>query len=60
MCDTFVDDGSKKDDVPQKEEDTTDYGKAVAKLKDGEKKQRVPKVSTDVFVYCIKASNSGQ
>ena len=36
LCDTFVDDGSKNDGVPQKEEDTTDYGKAVAKLKDGE------------------------
>ena len=39
------DDGKKEETAPQKEgEDVTDYGKAVAQLKSGEKKQRVPKV----------------
>lgn len=38
--------GKKGAAVPQQEEEkeTTDYGKAVAKLKEGEKKQRVAKV----------------
>ena len=41
----FTADSSKKEDVTaQKVEEDTDYGKAVAKLKGGEKKQRVPKV----------------
>ena len=41
----FAGDSKKEETAPQKEEeDVTDYGKAAAKLKSGEKKQHVPKV----------------
>ena len=46
----FAADGGKKEaDVP-KQKESTDYGKAVAKLKGSEKKQRVPKVCNTCII----------
>jgi len=53
----IADDGDNAAAQPNKEEEATgsssDYGKAMAKLKSGEQKKRTPKVSVRNCVLCM-------
>jgi len=54
----IADDGDTAAAQPNKEEEaagssSSDYGKAVAKLKSGEQKKRTPKVSAHNCVLCV-------